>query len=56
MSTEMEVPFLGRIPVDSAMVEAGDSGVPYIVAHRESPTSASVRRIAQELIGQAEGS
>ncbi|NLV23444.1 MAG: Mrp/NBP35 family ATP-binding protein [Deltaproteobacteria bacterium] len=52
MATEMEVPFLGRIPVDPAMVEAGDSGVPYVVAHGESPTAASVQRIARGLIGQ----
>ncbi|NLC70368.1 MAG: Mrp/NBP35 family ATP-binding protein [Desulfuromonadaceae bacterium] len=52
MATEMEVSFLGRIPIDSAMVEAGDSGVPYVVSHGGSPTAASVRRIAQELIEQ----
>jgi len=54
MAKEMEVPFLGKIPVDPAMVEAGDSGVPYVVAYKGSPTAVSVAGIAREMIGQTE--
>ncbi|MBN1141710.1 MAG: Mrp/NBP35 family ATP-binding protein [Deltaproteobacteria bacterium] len=52
MAAEMTVPFLGKVPIDPAIVESGDSGVPYIVSHGESPTASAVRRIARELIGQ----
>jgi len=39
MATEMKVPFLGRIPIDPQIVEACDSGQPYIQQFADSATA-----------------
>lgn len=38
MATEMNVPFLGKIPLDPAIAQAGDAGEPYIQKYADSPT------------------
>ncbi|SDE49729.1 Mrp/NBP35 family ATP-binding protein [Desulfuromonas thiophila] len=48
MAADMQVPFLGAVPVDPRMVEAGDAGTP-LVTVEDSPTAAALRDIAQEL-------
>lgn len=37
MADEMNVPFLGRIPLDPAMVSAGDAGAPFVEHQAASP-------------------
>lgn len=39
MAIEMNVPFLGRIPIDSQIVSACDSGEPYIQRYSQSQTA-----------------
>ncbi len=39
LAQEMNVPFLGRIPVDPQIVECGDAGVPYV--HRFADSAAA---------------
>lgn len=39
MADEMNVPFLGRIPLDPAMVSAGDEGEPLVEHWVDSPTA-----------------
>jgi len=39
MAKEMAVPFLGRIPIDPRIVEACDSGKPYIQKYKDSQTA-----------------
>ena len=39
MADEMNVPFLGRIPLDPAMVSAGDEGEPLVEHRGDSPTA-----------------
>jgi ATP-binding protein involved in chromosome partitioning len=39
MADEMNVPFLGRIPLDPAMVSSGDKGEPFIEHQAPSPTA-----------------
>ncbi|MFA7061515.1 MAG: P-loop NTPase, partial [Pedobacter sp.] len=39
MADEMNVPFLGRIPLDPAMVSSGDKGEPFIEHQAASPTA-----------------
>lgn len=46
---EMKVPFLGRIPVTPAMVEAGDSGRPLVDRAPEDPASKAVFAIAEAI-------
>ena len=45
-AAELKVPFLGRIPIDLAIREAGDSGRPIGLAHPESPLSEAYLKIA----------
>lgn len=52
MATEMKVPFLGKIPLDPAIVASGDDGKPYVVSHPEAKTAQAIGRIARSLIGQ----
>ncbi|MBW1931844.1 MAG: Mrp/NBP35 family ATP-binding protein [Deltaproteobacteria bacterium] len=44
MAEEMNVTFLGRIPIDPAIVEACDSGRPYIQEYKESQSAIAFRQ------------
>lgn len=46
---EMDVPFLGRIPIAPAMVSAGDSGKPLVVDLPDNPASLMLTEIAANL-------
>jgi len=46
----MKAPFLGKIPMDTAMVTAGDSGKPYMATRADSETGETYRRIAAALM------
>ncbi len=46
------VPFLGRVPIDPAIRDGGDSGTPIVVANPASPQSAAFREIAQKIIAE----
>ena len=48
MAKEMDVPFLGKIPLEADIVEAGDSGKPYIYFYSETETG----KIMEEIIGK----
>ncbi|WP_347309625.1 P-loop NTPase [Defluviimonas sp. SAOS-178_SWC] len=51
---ELGVPFLGTVPLDPAIVDSGDAGIPLVVAHPESPAAQAYARIAAALaIGAA---
>ena len=50
MAEAMGAPFLGAVPVDPDMVNAGDSGKPVVLAHPESEISKALQQIAQELV------
>jgi len=43
MAADMGVPFLGRIPIDPAVVQASDRGELYVQAHAESETAMAFR-------------
>ena len=45
MAREMDVPFLGRIPVDPRIAEAGDEGVPYMRKHEMTGAAEVMRNI-----------
>jgi ATP-binding protein involved in chromosome partitioning len=46
---KLGVPFLGRVPIDPAIREGGDTGRPLVVAHPDSPQAAAFRDIADRL-------
>jgi len=49
------IPFLGRIPLDPAIRDGGDSGHPIVVENPASPQAAAFRDIAQKIIAQLGG-
>jgi ATP-binding protein involved in chromosome partitioning len=52
---KLGVPFLGRIPIDPAIRDGGDTGHPIVVADPASPQAAAFRDIAQKIIVQLAG-
>lgn len=54
---KLGVPFLGRVPIDPAIREGGDTGRPLVVAHPESPQAKAFHDIAAQVmtrLGQGE--
>ena len=49
MASDMGVPFLGRIPLEPAIVDAGDSGKPYFEYHRGSDTAKAFDKVIEPL-------
>ncbi len=52
---KLGVPFLGRIPIDPAIRDGGDTGHPIVVANPASPQAAAFRAIAQKVIDELGG-
>ncbi|MEW6570703.1 MAG: Mrp/NBP35 family ATP-binding protein [Nitrospirota bacterium] len=50
MALEMGVPFLGRLPLEPGVVEAGDSGKPYLQYHTDSETGKAFDKIINTLL------
>jgi len=48
MAKEMNVPFLGKIPIDPKVVEYSDAGKPYIEAVRDSETAKALDKILSQ--------
>jgi ATP-binding protein involved in chromosome partitioning len=53
-AADLGVPYLGAIPLDPAMVRAGDDGRPYILSHADSPTWKAVDEVMEHLVSQIE--
>lgn len=51
MALAMSVPFLGRIPIDPQIVEACDSGQPYVDRYRQSQAARAFREAVTHLVG-----
>jgi ATP-binding protein involved in chromosome partitioning len=51
---DLGVPYLGAIPLDPAMVKAGDEGRPFIHNMAGSPTVKSVKLVMENLVRQIE--
>jgi len=54
-AAKLNVPFLGRIPIDPAIRDGGDSGHPIVMADPDSPQARAFRDIAQKLIAGLSG-
>ncbi|MGI9626530.1 MAG: Mrp/NBP35 family ATP-binding protein, partial [Longimicrobiales bacterium] len=54
LASEMSIPFLGRIPLDTAVREAGDAGEPTVVSAPGSPAGKALLEIADELLESIE--
>ncbi len=51
LAEEMGVPFMGGIPLDRAVREAGDAGHPTVSSAAESPAGQALAEVARELRG-----
>ncbi len=49
---KFEIPFLGRIPLDPAIREGGDHGIPIVTKDPHSPQAQAFLQIAQSLVDQ----
>jgi Mrp family chromosome partitioning ATPase len=49
---EMEVNFLGRVPIDPMVVVQGDSGKPYVLEVTDTPTAQAFKAIAENILSQ----
>jgi ATP-binding protein involved in chromosome partitioning len=47
------VPVLGQVPIDMRLREAGDSGVPLVLADPGSPAAPELTKIAERLGGRS---
>jgi ATP-binding protein involved in chromosome partitioning len=50
----MGIPFLGRIPIDPAIRTGGDSGLPIVVGHPDSPQTEAFLDIARKIREEVE--
>ncbi|MFN8073218.1 MAG: P-loop NTPase [Mycobacterium sp.] len=50
-----DVPLLGQVPLDPALVTAGDSGVPLVLSAPDSPAGRELRSIADKLASRRRG-
>jgi ATP-binding protein involved in chromosome partitioning len=50
LAKEMSVPFLGRVPLDTAVRTAGDDGVPTVVSAPNSPAGRALDEVAGALL------
>lgn len=58
MAMEMNVPFLGSIPIDPQLVEASDKGVPFVSEYSKTETAKAFEGVVQTLLvgmGESQG-
>ncbi|MGV9800204.1 Mrp/NBP35 family ATP-binding protein [Mycobacterium sp. NPDC003449] len=54
-SVGADVPLLGQVPLDPALVSAGDSGVPLVLSAPDSPAGKELRSVADALSARRRG-
>jgi ATP-binding protein involved in chromosome partitioning len=52
LSTELGVPFLGRVPIYQPIREGGDSGVPIMISEPDSPAALAIMAAAERAAAQ----
>lgn len=50
MAADMEIPFLGKIPVDAEIVKAGDEGSPFVTSFAKSKTAEIFTEVIKPLL------
>lgn len=51
-ATEMDIPFLGEVPLDIPIRTQSDQGVPIVVSHPDAASSVVLRQISEQLAAQ----
>ncbi|HEY5032979.1 MAG TPA: P-loop NTPase, partial [Actinomycetes bacterium] len=54
-SVGSDVPLLGQVPMDTALREGADDGVPLVLSSPDSPAAAVLRDVADRLVGKPRG-
>jgi len=49
MSHDMDIPFLGKVPIDVDIMSSGDSGVSFLNEHKESKASKAILSIVNNI-------
>lgn len=52
MANDMQVPFLGRVPLEPHVVEAGDNGTPYVYTYAKTNAAKSFEAIVAKIENQ----
>ncbi|WP_019176627.1 Mrp/NBP35 family ATP-binding protein [Methanomassiliicoccus luminyensis] len=52
---ELDVPFLGRVPIDPDVVNTGDEGLPIVAANPDSPAAKAFNGIIDKVVESIEG-
>jgi len=52
LSRELDVPFLGQVPIEQKVRESGDTGTPIVRSHPESRSASAFQDVADELVEQ----
>jgi len=55
LARELDLNFLGRVPLDAKVSEAGDAGVPTVKQGPDSPAGRSLREVAREVVKILDG-
>jgi septum formation inhibitor-activating ATPase MinD len=50
MAGEMEVPFLGRIPIEPLIVDSSDNGKPFVYFHRETAAASAFSEAVKPIL------
>ena len=50
MAQQMEVPFLGRIPIDPELTKACDAGSPYTCFQKQTPTAQALKKVIKSIL------
>jgi ATP-binding protein involved in chromosome partitioning len=49
MADDLNIPFLGRIPIDSKICEEADKGIPFVVGHMDSPAAKAFKEVVKKV-------
>jgi ATP-binding protein involved in chromosome partitioning len=52
LAEALDTELLGRIPIDTRLVEGSDAGVPLVVSHPDVPAAQAIRAVAERLAKQ----
>ncbi len=49
IAEDLNVPFLGKIPIDPKISEEADKGIPFVVGHMDSPAAKAFRKVVKKV-------
>jgi len=55
ISEQLDIPFLGKIPIDQRICEDSDDGVPFVIKHAETPAAKAFMQIVEKVEKYLEG-